>query len=460
MTIRLRFAPSPTGYLHVGGARSALFNYLYAQKLGGKFILRIEDTDTERNKKEFETEILESMTWLGLKWDVGPFYQSQRFDLYRSYVHKLVETGHAYRCYCSSQEIDAMRAKATAEGRKPMYDRRCRDRQTAGEGPSVVRFKTPLTGSVVIDDLIKGRVEYQNEECDDFVILRSNDTPIYNLTVVVDDIDMKISHVIRGEEHLNNTPKQMLIMQALGWQPPKYAHVPLILAPDKTKLSKRHGAVAVTNYREEGYLREALVSYLARLGWSHGDQELFEMSELKQLFDLSGCGASGSVFDRSKLDWVNAQFIKKKSPEEILAEVKQIYKVDLSELLKSDAGRKLYAALCERAVRLSDFVAGARFLNEKVEMDTESVNTVLKTAKADAISTLQTLLAGLSDENWKAEQISPLFKEAAAKIGGKMPDVAKPARVLLTGHAVSPDIGLIVEVLGKKRVMERLAATV
>lgn len=458
MTVRLRFAPSPTGFLHVGGARSALFNYLYAQRFGGKFILRIEDTDTERNKPEFEKEILESMQWLGLSWDEGPFYQSQRFDLYRGYVQKLIDAGKAYRCDCTAEELEAMRELATKEGRKPMYDRRNRERNVSPDKPHVVRFKTPLDGSVVIDDLIKGRVEYANVEMDDFVILRTNNTPIYNLTVVVDDIDMKITHVIRGEEHLNNTPKQMLIMEALGWTPPRYAHVPLILAPDKTKLSKRHGAVAVTNYREEGYLPEAMVSYLARLGWSHGDQELFTQDEMKKLFDLDGCGKSGSVFDRSKLDWVNAQFLKKKTALELVNEIQKVYGVDLSPVLATPAGAKLFTALTERAVRLGDLLAGTQFLLDKeLIFDVPSVETVLKPAKPEAMPALRELLSALSESDWTAEKISPLFKEAAAKIGGKMPDVAKPARVLLTGHANSPDIGLVTEALGKARTLQRLA---
>ncbi len=457
MTVRLRFAPSPTGFLHVGGARTALFNYFYAKHHGGKFILRIEDTDTERNKPEFEEEILRSMKWLGLNWDEGPFYQTKRFDVYRSYVQKLLDGGKAYRCFCTAAEIDVMRAEATAAGKKPQYNRKCRERKDEGAGPFVIRFKTPLSGEVIIQDGIKGEVRFANQECDDFVILRSNNTPIYNLTVVVDDIDMKITDVIRAEEHLNNTPKQFLLMEALGFTPPRYAHVPLVLAPDKTKLSKRHGAVAVSQFCEEGYLPEAMVSYLSRLGWSHGDQETFTFDELIKFFDLANCGTSGSVFDRAKLDWVNAHFIKQKSPQEIGKLVMELYKVDLGPMLATASGAKLMKALTERAIRLKDFVNGTHwYFTDQIEKDPHLVETVLKVANPEAMPALATAIEGLGDADWTSEKIGSLFKETATKLGLKMPDLAKPARVLLTGPLASPDIGLVVEVLGKERALKRL----
>ncbi len=458
MSIRLRFAPSPTGYLHVGGARTALFNYFLAKAQGGKFILRIEDTDTERNKAEWVDVILDSLKWLGLEWDEGPFFQSQRFDLYRSYVTKLLESKQAYKCYCTPQEVDAMRAEAQKKGEKPMYNRKCRERTEAPEGaPFVVRFKTPLDGEVVIQDGIKGEVRFANKEMDDFVILRTNNAPIYNLTVVVDDIDMKITHVVRAEEHLNNTPKQFLLMKALGWTPPQYAHVPLVLAPDKTKLSKRHGAVAVSQYRDEGYLQEAMLSYLARLGWAHGDQELFTAEELGKLFDLKGCGASGSVFDRTKLDWVNSQFIKKLDPADIIGRVKAVTGVDLLSLLDSPAGKKLYTALAERAQRLPDFVSGSLwFVKEELQIDAASMETIVKVAKPEGLAKLREKLSAVESANWVSEKLGPLFKEAAIEAGLKMPDVAKPARILLTGTLASPDIGLVCEVLGKERTLRRL----
>lgn len=455
MSIRVRFAPSPTGYLHVGGARTALFNFLLAKAKGGTFVLRIEDTDTERNRPEFVEGLLDGMRWLGLSWDEGPFFQSERFDIYRGYVQQLLERNEAYRCYCTPAEVDAMRAEAQAKGQKPMYNRKCRDLKTPQDKPFVIRFKTPLSGEVLIKDGIKGDVRFDVKEIDDFVILRTNNTPIYNLTVIVDDIDMKITHVVRAEEHLNNTPKQFLLMKALGWTPPQYAHVPLILAPDKTKLSKRHGAVSVTQYRDEGYLREAMMSYLARLGWGHGDQELFTEEELKKFFDLSGCGTAGSVFDRTKLDWVNAQFIKQMVPEELVKRIREVFKVDLSALLSSASGQKLFKALSERAVRLDDFIKGSQwFLSDDFPKDATSVETILKSANPQGLAKLQDCLGQIAD--WKAEHIGPKFKEAALAVGLKMPDVAKPARLLLTGTLASPDIGLVCEVLGKEKTLQRL----
>lgn len=456
---RVRFAPSPTGLLHVGGARTAIFNYFFAKRHGGTFVLRIEDTDTERSKKEWEEEILASMKWLGLSWDEGPFYQTKRFDLYRDYVKRLVASGHAYACDCTAEDVEAMRRKAEAEGRKPMYDRRCRERGGVPAGKAhVIRFKTPLDGETVVNDLVYGEVKFGNVEIDDFVILRSNDTPTYNFTVVVDDIDMKISHVIRGEDHLNNTPKQILIMKAFGWTPPAFAHIPLILAPDKTKLSKRHGAVAVSQFRDEGYLSDAMVNCLARLGWSHGDQEIFSRAELKELFDLKGCGNSGAVFDRAKLDNLNAHYIKQMAPEALVSLVKTNHGLDLGFCLKSEGGKKILKAMAERAVRLTDFAKLSSWLvSDTFEKDPASVEAALKTVKPGAMEALRELLSALAPADFVAEKIAPLFKEAAAKIGGKMPDVAKPARVLLTGTLQSPDIGLVVEALGKEKALARLA---
>ena len=470
--VRVRFAPSPTGLLHVGGARTAIFNYFYAKRFGGKFILRIEDTDTERSKKEWEEEILTSMKWLGLNWDEGPFYQTARFDIYRDYVQQLIKRGQAYRCTCTTDEVDAMRKRAESEGRKPMYDRSCREKNI-GEGsvaddgtlrtsdgkPFVVRFKTPLHGETVVTDLIHGEVRFNNEEFDDYILLRSNNTPTYNFTVVVDDIDMKISHVVRGDDHLNNTPKQILIMQALGWDPPAFAHVPMILAPDKTKLSKRHGAVAVSQYREEGYLPQAFVNALVRLGWAHGDQEIFSAEELTQSFSLEGCGKSGSVFDRSKLDSLNAHYIKQMDIQALAELVKKNHGFDMTGLLGSEGGKKLLTAVKDRAVRLTDFASlTGWYFNEAFARDAASVEAV-KVVKPGAIEALKAELEALTDADFKSENIGPAFKNAAAKIGGKMPDVAKPARVLLTGTLQSPDIGIVVESLGKKRTLERLSAS-
>lgn len=467
--LRVRFAPSPTGNLHVGGARTALFNYFFARHHGGAFVLRIEDTDTERGTKEFEKEILDSMNWLGMHWDEGPFYQTQRLDLYRAYVDKLLGKGGAYRCSCTPDEIEKMRTEAQARGAKPMYDRRCRNKNLqasdlqAGNKPFVVRFKTPLAGETVVNDAIKGPVKFPNTEIDDFVILRSaqgtgEPTPMYNFAVVVDDVDMKITHVIRGDEHLNNAPKQVLLIEALGFKAPQYAHVPIILAPDKSKLSKRHGAVAVSQWRRDGYLPEAMTNYLIRLGWSQGDKEIFSSDELKAVFDLGGCGDSPSVFDTKKLDWYNAHYIKLKTLDQVVDLLKKNHEVDLSGAFAGAKGAKLFAAIQTRAVRLTDFIAGAAwFLKDSVEMDPQAVETVLKVAKPNAMSELRAALTALSDADFTAERIAQVFKDTAAKIGGKMPDVARPARVLLTGNLASPDIGLVAEVLGKQRVLKRLA---
>lgn len=297
MTIRTRFAPSPTGYLHIGGARTALFSWLFAKKHGGQFVLRIEDTDRERSTEASVNAILEGMTWMGLDYDEGPFYQTDCFDRYKEIIQQLLDQGDAYHCYCSKEELEVMREAQMAVKQKPRYDGRCRHNSTPKEGVEpVIRFKNPIEGTVVVEDLIRGKVVFQNSELDDLIIARSDGTPTYNLTVVVDDMDMEINHVIRGDDHLNNTPRQMNILKALGAEPPKYAHVPMILGEDGKRLSKRHGAVSVMQYHEEGFLPEALLNYLVRLGWSHGDQEIFSIDEMIEKFDLSDVNKSASTF--------------------------------------------------------------------------------------------------------------------------------------------------------------------
>ena len=316
MSLVTRFAPSPTGYLHVGGARTALFSWLYAKKKGGKFILRIEDTDLERSTQESVDAILEGMNWLGLDYDEGPYYQTKRFDLYKEVVAQLVADGKAYKCFCTVEEVDAMREAQAAAGEKPRYNGMWRDRTDhPTDKPFVIRFKNPQSGTVVIDDLIKGRIEIANSELDDLIIARSDGTPTYNLTVVVDDWKMGITHVIRGDDHVNNTPRQMNILAALGADIPKYAHVPMILGDDGKRLSKRHGAVGVMQYRDNGFLPEALLNYLVRLGWSHGDQEIFSKDELVQLFDLDSCNRAPSAFNTDKLIWLNQHYMKTLSPD-------------------------------------------------------------------------------------------------------------------------------------------------
>ncbi|MDX1593182.1 MAG: glutamate--tRNA ligase, partial [Gammaproteobacteria bacterium] len=309
MTVRTRFAPSPTGYLHVGGARTALFSWLYARRHGGSFVLRIEDTDLERSTAESVNAILEGMTWLGLEYDEGPLYQTDRFERYQEVIDRLLDEGHAYRCDCSKERLDVLRAKQMERKEKPKYDGHCRNRDVDPSVPHVVRFVTPGEGTVGFDDLIRGRVIWENAELDDLVIRKSDGAPTYNLAVVVDDLDMRISHVIRGEDHVSNTPRQVHIFRALGAEVPVFAHVPMILGDDGARLSKRHGAVSVMQYREDGYLPEALLNYLVRLGWSHGDQELFSVDEMVALFDLEEVNKSASTFNTDKLLWLNQHYI-------------------------------------------------------------------------------------------------------------------------------------------------------
>ncbi|MGD8591156.1 MAG: glutamate--tRNA ligase, partial [Chromatiales bacterium] len=317
MTVRTRFAPSPTGYLHVGGARTALFSWLYARKHGGKFVLRIEDTDLERSTAESVNVILEGMTWLGLEYDEGPFYQTHRFERYNEVIGELMDRGMAYRCNCSRERLDGLREAAMQRKEKPRYDGHCRNRQVDPEEPHVIRFRNPDSGIVVVDDLIRGRVVFNNEELDDLIIRRTDGSPTYNLTVVVDDMDMQISQVIRGDDHLNNTPRQINILQALGMPVPQYGHVPMILGNDGSRLSKRHGAVSVMQYREDGFLPEALLNYLVRLGWSHGDQEIFTIDEMIELFDIDAVNKAASSFNTEKLLWLNQHYIKSADPKRI-----------------------------------------------------------------------------------------------------------------------------------------------
>ncbi len=460
---KLRFAPSPTGFLHVGGARTALFNYLLTKSVGGQFVLRIEDTDTERNRPEFEEEILKSLQWLGIQWDEGPFYQSKRFDAYRKFISDLVAKGSAYRCYCTETEVDEMRKKAESLGQKPMYDRRCRNLKSGERtGPFCVRIKSPLEGEILIDDAIKGEVRVAASELDDFVILRTNDTPTYNLTVVVDDFEMGITHVVRGEEHLNNTPKQLILFRAAGFTPPQYAHIPLILAPDKTKLSKRHGAVAVSQFKEEGYLAEALVNYLAKLGWSHGNDEIFTAQELIKIFSMEGFGKSGSVFDKTKLDWFNAHYLKKLSVSELCLKVKEITKVDLTALTQKPGGQKLLEAVRDRAHRINEIPPQLSWAlladGQMPTRDPEAEKTILSVANKDFILKFLYKLTELEKSGkWNSVEIAASIKIHCQEFNLKMPDLAKPLRVLLTGSPMSPDISLVLEVLGLRAIRERIS---
>lgn len=452
MSIRTRFAPSPTGYLHVGGARTALFSWLYARKHGGKFILRIEDTDLERSSQESVNAILEGMTWLGLEYDEGPFYQTHRFDRYKEVIQQLLAQGDAYYCSCSKEELDALREQQMENKEKPRYNGKCRH---TGLKEGVVRFKNPEQGEVVIDDLVKGRIVFANKELDDLIIARSDGTPTYNLTVVVDDMDMAISHVIRGDDHVNNTPRQINILKSLGATLPIYAHVPMILGSDGARLSKRHGAVSVMQYRADGYLPEALLNYLVRLGWSHGDQELFGVDEMIELFELDKVNVSASTFNTEKLLWLNHQYIMNGEP------------VHLAHHLSWHMGEQ--GIHPSQGPALSDLVKVQRErCKTLVEMAKESIyfyqefnayeeKAAKKNFKSEAIPVLQYLHDQFSSlENWQTEPLHQVVLNAAEQLGLGLGKVAQPLRVALCGNSSSPAIDQTLWLLGKDKTLIRI----
>jgi glutamyl-tRNA synthetase len=456
MPIRTRFAPSPTGLLHIGGVRTALFSWLYARRHGGVFILRVEDTDRERSTDEATQVILDGMQWLGLGHDEGPFYQTRRMDRYREVLAQFLQAGHAYRCYCSKEELEEMRNKQMAAKLKPRYDGTCRNRTEprAGVEP-VLRFKNPIDGMVVVADVIHGNVAFDNAELDDLIIARSDGTPTYNFCVVVDDMDMKVTHVIRGDDHLNNTPRQINLLRALGSTPPVYAHVPMILGADGAKLSKRHGAVSVLQYRDEGYLPEALLNYLVRLGWSHGDQEVFSLEEMQQLFDIADVNKSASAFNPDKLLWLNQQHIMRVTPER------------LGEYLKPQLAALGVAVTDERTL-----IAVARAMRERGKTLREMAQNSLfffrdfpgydeKAAKknltADSVAPLRTVRDKLSAlDEWTAAGVHDAVNHTATELGVGMGKVAQPVRVAVTGTAASPPIDVTLEVLGRATTLRRL----
>jgi glutamyl-tRNA synthetase len=456
MNVRSRFAPSPTGYLHIGSVRTALYAWLFARHHGGTFILRIEDTDRERSTQPAVDAILGGLAWLGIDADEGPVYQTQRFSRYAEVVERLLDAGHAYRCYCTREELDAMRAAAQAEGRKPRYDGRCRQRVAprAGVAPAI-RFRNPLSGEVVVDDRVKGRIVFDNAELDDLVIARSDGTPTYNFCVVVDDVDMRITHVIRGDDHVNNTPRQINLFRALGAEPPVYAHLPMIHGPDGAKLSKRHGAVNVLEYRDMGFLPLGLLNYLLRLGWSHGDQEIFTLEEMIEHFDLDKVSRSAASFDPQKLLWVNQQHLQT-APEAELAKL-------LAEQLAAqglDAGNGPPLALAVAALRgrsqtLREMAELAHCYYEEYEdFDPKSAQSYLRPAARDGLVAVRQALAALPE--WSSEGAEAAVKDAAAKLGLKLGVVAQPLRVALTGRAASPGIGQTLELVGQARAQHRI----
>jgi glutamyl-tRNA synthetase len=457
MTVRTRFAPSPTGYLHIGGARTALFSWLYARKHGGQFILRIEDTDLERSTLESVNAILEGMTWLGLDFDEGPFYQTERFDRYKEVIQKLIQDGHAYRCNCSKERLETMREQQMARKEKPRYDGCCRGKDISADKPHVIRFKNPLDGQVVIDDLIRGRVFIQNSELDDLIIQRTDGSPTYNLTVVVDDHDMQITHVIRGDDHLNNTPRQINILQAMGAPIPTYAHVPMILAEDGAKLSKRvHGeSVSVIQYREQGFLPEALLNYLVRLGWSHGDQEVFSIDDMLSLFDINDVNNSASSINVSKLLWLNQQYMKESDPKHVAQHLSyHLGKLDIDPSVGPDINDVIIAQR-ERAQTLRELADICMFFYKDFDGYDEKVAG--KHLNVDAVPALTELLERFSAlADWQQDKIHEVIHATVEQLGIKMGKVAMPLRTAVTGGTPSPGLDLTLYLVGKGRTLKRI----
>lgn len=453
--VRVRFAPSPTGSLHIGGARTALFNWLFARHEKGTFILRIEDTDRERSTEEFTKSIMDGMKWLGFDWDEGPYHQTDRMDLYKEHVDKLMKEGKAYRCYCTAEELETKRQTMLAAGQKPKYDGKCRDRKDQPEGPYTIRLRSPLTGTTAIDDICRGHIEFENKELDDLIIARSDGTPTYNFTVVVDDVTMNITHVIRGDDHLNNTPRQVLIYQAFGYPVPVFAHLPMIFGADKKKLSKRHGATSVIEYEAMGYLPEAMVNYLARLGWSYKDQEIFTLQEMIEKFDLNVVGRSPSVFDTEKLGWVNAQHLAKLSDEKVAEmTIPFLHSMGLA-VTDIKYAAKAIASERERGRTLKELAEiSAFYFRDHIDHDQSSATKWLNEKGKDILKKLRDGLSKLEDFSEPA--IAKVFEVVLAETGLKMVDVAQPCRVAMTGTTVSPGIHLVLSILGKKRVLERL----
>lgn len=460
MSIVTRFAPSPTGLLHIGGVRTALFSWLQARRQGGKFILRVEDTDRERSTEEAVRVIVEGMHWLGLDADEGPYYQTQRFDRYKEVIGQMLTAGTAYHCYCSKEDLEQMRAAQLARKEKPRYDGRCRDRRTPVPGVApVVRFRNPQDGEVVVRDLVHGDIVFRNTELDDLIIARSDGTPTYNFCVVVDDADMGITHVIRGDDHINNTPRQMNMLLALGVTPPAYAHVPMILGPDGAKLSKRHGAVSVLQYEEDGYLPDALLNYLVRLGWSHGDQEIFTREEMIALFDIGDVNKAASAFNPEKLLWLNQQHMMRAEPARIVPYLKPHLArlglpVDDEGLIEG-----VIVAQRERTKTLKEMAQASRFFfTDAIEFDAKAVAKHLTADARSLLGTLRERLAALA--SWEAAAIHATIEALATERGVGLGKVAQPVRVAVSGGTVSPPIDATLALLGRERTLARLDGAV
>lgn len=453
-----RFPPSPTGYLHVGGARTALFNWLYARHMHGKFILRFEDTDRQRSTRQYVDSILSALEWLGINWDEGPYFQSERFDIYKQYIKQLIDSGHAYYCYCSPEDLDSMRRQALASGGKPKYNGRCRHKGLKEKDNCVIRFAAPQTGTTVLNDVIKGKIEFDNSELDDFIICRSDGTPTYNIAVVIDDITMGINTIIRGDDHVNNTPKQMLLYKAFNKPLPVFGHVPMVLGHDRTRLSKRHGAMSVTAYKDMGYLPDALLNYLVRLGWSYKDQEFFLINELIEKFTLKNIGRSAGIFDKDKLLSLNADHIKISDPKKLIEPLKPFLKKAGYEATDNIYLEKIIKTLNTRSKTLYDMAIDAAFyFQDEITYDEKAAKKFLKRSSLEPLKALYNELSATDSFNEK--DLENAFINVMNKTGLKLGKIAQPVRVALTGKTASPGIFEIIEVLGKNKTLARLEKT-
>ncbi|MDP6413355.1 MAG: glutamate--tRNA ligase [Arenicellales bacterium] len=457
MSVRTRFAPSPTGYLHIGGVRTALFNWLYARHCGGTFILRIEDTDKERSTNESVQAILEGMAWMGLDYDEGPIYQSDRPERYKEVIDQLLDVGQAYRCYCTREELDKVREEQRAQGIKPRYNRHCRDQHNP-ERPdveSVIRFKNPLEGSVQFNDAIRGEVVISNEELDDLVIARANGTPTYNFAVVVDDIDMEITHVIRGDDHVNNTPRQINIFKALGAALPIFVHVPMIVGGDGQRLSKRHGAVSVLQYRDEGFLPEAMQNYLVRLGWSSGDQEIFSLDEMISSFDIQAVNRAASAFDIDKLKWLNQHYIKASDSTQLVSLLSDRLKGRGIDVSNGPPVDDVVSALRERAQTLDEMADKSEyFFSDFEDYDANAAQKHLRPVARDMLADVRNRL--LAVEPWSADLIHAQVMATVEDYDAKLGKLAQPLRVAVSGTAATPPIDETLLLVGKARTVDRI----
>ncbi len=456
MSVTTRFAPSPTGYLHVGGARTALYSWLLAKRHGGDFVLRIEDTDVERSTEEAKQAILDGMNWLGLSWDTGPIYQTDRFDRYRELIQKLLDEGLAYKCFMSSEELDRIREEQKARGEKPRYPGTWRDRTDHPDGePFVIRFKNPQEGAVVFDDRIRGEITFSNSELDDLIIQRSDGTPTYNFCVVVDDWDMGITHVVRGEDHINNTPRQINILKALGAPVPDYAHVSMILGDDGKKLSKRHGAVSVMQYRDDGFLPQAMVNYLVRLGWSHGDQEIFSMDEMIELFSLDAIGLSASAFNTEKLIWLNQHYIKSLPSSEVAHHAKWHFDEQGVSIENGPALESVIEIQADRVKTLKELAAiSTYFYQDFDDFDEKAAKKHLRPVAKEPLMVVKEKLMAIDD--WQPENIQAAINQTAESLDVGMGKVGMPLRVAVTGGGNSPSLDITLNLLPKEKVGERI----